>query len=225
MFEILQLERAGNLLIPALNQIMKFSKKSFTPTPKPTPSVLLKGGALAHTKSRDSKFLNRRAFVRGFTLIELLVVIAIIGMLSSIVFASLNSARVKAKNVAALSTGTSLLTVMESCSIDGGKVTVPDCSAGSDSFCTTDPTNNICTLGASYGTWPRTPQGWNYYKYAWVGGEDNLMYMRSTYSGGWSVMHCGYYPEWAGYCGSGNVGLCRGSQTYTCTYVENGIWK
>lgn len=41
--------------------------------------------------------LNNYSFKKGFTLIELLVVVAIISLLSSVVLASLNSARDKAK--------------------------------------------------------------------------------------------------------------------------------
>ncbi|MDO8564484.1 MAG: type II secretion system protein [bacterium] len=50
---------------------------------------------------------------KGFTLIELLVVIAIIGLLSSVVFASLNSARVKARNARRVSDLKQLSTALE----------------------------------------------------------------------------------------------------------------
>jgi prepilin-type N-terminal cleavage/methylation domain-containing protein len=49
--------------------------------------------AMKHRKKRFKSHLS------SFTLIELLVVISIISLLSSIVFSSLNSARIKAKNV------------------------------------------------------------------------------------------------------------------------------
>lgn len=50
---------------------------------------------------------------RGFTLIELLVVIAIIGMLSSVVLASLNSARTASRDVRRLTDVRQLQTALE----------------------------------------------------------------------------------------------------------------
>lgn len=50
---------------------------------------------------------------RGFTLIELLVVIAIIGLLSSIILASLNSARIKSRDARRLADMKQIQTALE----------------------------------------------------------------------------------------------------------------
>lgn len=64
---------------------------------------------------------------RGFTLIELLVVISIIGMLSSVVLASLNSARAKARDASRIAQLGQMRTALELYYLDNGYYPPSDC--------------------------------------------------------------------------------------------------
>lgn len=77
---------------------------------------------------------------RGFTLIELLVVIAVIGILASVVMASLNSARVKARNARRNSDIKQLISAFN-LGIDGSG-NLPD-QGGSSWACV----SSVCTPG------------------------------------------------------------------------------
>ncbi len=91
---------------------------------------------------------------RAFTLIELLVVIAIIGLLSSIVFASVNSAREKAKVAKAKAELRELVRTIEIARGETGKVLKDITGSGcSVCACTNKDARNIPESDSCYTRW------------------------------------------------------------------------
>lgn len=103
---------------------------------------------------------------KGFTLIELLVVIAIIGILASVVLASLNSARTKSRDAAQVADLKQVQNALELYAYDNGGY-----PAGSGAFNSTNE-GSLNPLTPTYmGTLPplRNLHGFSYYSYTSAG--------------------------------------------------------
>ena len=97
---------------------------------------------------------------KGFTLIELLVVIAIIGLLSSVILASLNSARVKGRDARRLADLKQLQTALELYYNDNNKY--PIVGTAGTAYSVADATNGMSAKGLTttyIGSVPDDPSG------------------------------------------------------------------
>lgn len=113
----------------------------------------------AKNLSCKGRYVHRVPFVNplmGFTLVELLVVISIISLLSSIVFASLNSARVKARNSRRIADIRQIITALEFY-YDKYDAYPQDDNSGFESFTDYSRDGNFISQLQTEGFLPRVP--------------------------------------------------------------------
>lgn len=142
----------------------------------------------------------------GFTLIELLVVIAIIGLLASVVLASLNSARAKARDARRVADIKQVQLALELYYDDNGRYPLPSGSTG----CAGGSSSAVCRLSTALSpnyipTVPNDPLFTNTssnYRY-WIDNTSNpqayTILIRSDSNTSWCKINQGSgYPGWQG---------------------------
>lgn len=120
--------------------------------------------------------MSSRKYASGFTLIELLVVIAIIGILASIVLASLSSARAKGRDARRVADLKQLQVAMELYYSSNGHY--PIAAAAATAYNVGDGTNGLNAKGltSSYiASIPNDPSGSTQYYY-WAGDTTGSSY-------------------------------------------------
>lgn len=141
---------------------------------------------------------------RGFTLIELLVVVAIIGLLASIVIASLNSARIKGRDARRVADVKTLQNALEMYN-----------DANSSYPSSTQPTVSATALASYLSALPKDPSTQAAYAYIALQGA----------SGG--TTSCGGYHIGAVLENSSNTALnssANATQSTVCSGLNNGVY-
>lgn len=137
---------------------------------------------------------------RGFTLIELLVVIAIIGILSSVVLASLNTGRQKSRDARRISDVKQIQTALElfnsNCNSYPATLTTASTATGCPSG---------ITLGSFLTQIPMDPQSGSAYVYAGLGGSTCTSFHLGA------IMETGASPGINADADAGTVAICTGS--------------
>ncbi|MFA5987606.1 MAG: prepilin-type N-terminal cleavage/methylation domain-containing protein, partial [Candidatus Paceibacterota bacterium] len=115
---------------------------------------------------------RKRDFLAGFTLIEMLVVVAIIGILASVILASLSSARGKARDAKRILDGKEIVKALDAYFASNGKY-----PSSSQFFCSGAATN--CLAPTYLPRVPTDPSSGEDYNYAGLKIRNN----RSSFSG------------------------------------------
>jgi prepilin-type N-terminal cleavage/methylation domain-containing protein len=132
---------------------------------------------MGESTSLNSLNLNNMKGSKGFTLIELLVVIAIIGLLSSVVLASLNTARARARDARKQADFRSITTALNLFYDKFGRMPNnynPCCGAGEGDGYYEQSMGELVTAGFLPYV-PKSPGGGFYYYYNYGGSIGGLM--------------------------------------------------